>query len=80
MTETGHGEAWGDVWQEAVGWVMREHEESLDDAAREALRQWLAEVPAHRQAYEQARTLWLITGLVPTADEQNDPPPDGDGS
>lgn len=74
MTETERGNA----WKLAVDWVMREHEEALDDAAREALRRWLAEAPAHRQAYEQARTLWLIAGLVPTADERGNPPSDDD--
>jgi ferric-dicitrate binding protein FerR (iron transport regulator) len=57
---------------------MREHEESLGDAARNALRDWLAEVPAHRQAYEQASTLWLVAGLAPTADEQQSDPSSGD--
>jgi len=73
MTETERREA---AWKQAVDWLMREHEESFDDRAREALRSWLAAAPAHRKAYEQARTLWLVTGLVPTGDEQSDPPPD----
>lgn len=63
----------GSAWEQAVDWVMQEHEEALDDSAREALRRWLAEMPAHRQAYEQARTLWLITGLLPASDERGDP-------
>jgi ferric-dicitrate binding protein FerR (iron transport regulator) len=75
MIDTEHGDA---VWKQALEWIMREHEELLDDAARNALRDWLAETPVHRQAYDQARTLWLVTGLVPTADEQNDPPPGDD--
>lgn len=62
------------VWKQAMDWIMREHEEPLDDAACAALRDWLVQAPSHRQAYEQARTLWLVTGLVPTDDEQNDPP------
>ena len=66
------------VWEQAVGWIMREHEEAFDEAMRQSLRRWLAEAPTHRQAYEKARTLWLITGLVPTADEQNDLPSDTD--
>lgn len=75
MTDTEHSDA---VWKQALGWIMREHEDLLDDAARNTLHDWLAEAPAHRQAYDQARTLWLVTGLVPTADEQNDDPPPGD--
>ena len=71
MTETERGDA---VWQQALDWIMREHEKSLDTVARSDLCDWLAEAPAHQQAYEQARTLWLVTGLVPTADEQDAPP------
>lgn len=71
MTETERGDV---VWKQALDWVMREHEEPLDDAACAVLRDWLAEAPIHRQAYDQARTLWLVTGMVPTAEEQNDPP------
>lgn len=71
MTETEHGDV---IWKQALDWIMREHEEPFDAAARTALRDWLAETPAHRQAYDQARTLWLITRMVPTADEQSDPP------
>ena len=62
------------AWKQAVDWIMREHEQPLDDAAQERLRHWLAQAPAHRNAYEQARALWLITGLMPTADEEDNLP------
>ena len=75
MTEIKRGDA---VWQQALDWIMREHEQPLDKAACNALRNWLAQAPSHRQAYDQARTLWLLTGLIPTADEQNNPPPADD--
>lgn len=71
MTETERLDA---AWKQAVDWLMREHDECLDDAARDALYRWLAEEPTHRQAYKQARDVWLITGLVPTRDERGDPP------
>lgn len=73
MTEIKRGDA---VWQQALDWIMREHQQPLDNTARNALQDWLAQAPAHRQAYDQARTLWLVTGLIPTADEQNNPPAD----
>jgi transmembrane sensor len=71
MTEIERGDT---VWQQAMDWIMREHEGLLDDVTRQELQHWLVAAPAHGQAYEQARTLWLITGLVPTADEQSDSP------
>ncbi len=72
MTDDVRGNA---AWRQAVDWIVREHDESFDDAARRALLLWLAEAAAHRQAYEEARRLWLLTGMVPTADEQDEPPP-----
>lgn len=71
MTDSVYGDA---VWQRAVDWLIQEHEDTFDDAARKALLLWLAEAPAHRRAYEDARRLWLLTGLVPTADENADSP------
>lgn len=56
------------AWHQAVAWIMREHEGVLDGEALESLRCWLAEAPKHRQVYEQARMLWLITGLLPATD------------
>lgn len=64
------------AWKQAVDWIMREHESSFDDAMRASLHRWLAESPAHQSAYQQARTLWLVTGLIPMADERDDPPSD----
>ncbi|WP_435105202.1 FecR/PupR family sigma factor regulator [Arhodomonas sp. AD133] len=57
------------LWREALDWVMREHEDALDERELARLRAWLAESPAHREAHEQARRLWLITGLVPPSDD-----------
>lgn len=57
------------AWQRAVDWIMREHESSFDNLARVELSEWLAEDPVHRKAYQEARTIWLITGLIPAADE-----------
>lgn len=74
MTETEHSDE--KAWEQAVDWIMREHEGSLDEMSCLELRNWLAEAPAHRKAYEQARSLWLITGLIPTVDEQNYSSPD----
>ena len=75
MAETEHADV---VWTQTLDWIMREHEETLDAAAQAALRDWLAAEPAHRRAYAEARALWLLTGLIPTADEQQNPPAGGD--
>ncbi len=56
------------LWREALDWVMREHEDVLDERELARLRGWLAKSPAHREAYEQAHRLWLITGLIPPSD------------
>ena len=72
MTETERGDA---AWAWAVNWTLQDYREPRDGAAREALQHWLAEAPAHRQVYRQVRGLWLITGLIPTRDEQGRPPP-----
>jgi len=53
------------VWQAAWSWVQREHEKSVDAAAREQLNNWLQADTAHRRAYEEASGLWLLAGLVP---------------
>ncbi|MFT7773018.1 FecR/PupR family sigma factor regulator [Roseateles sp.] len=59
------------VWADAWAWVQRQHDAATwDDEALTALARWLAEDPGHRQAYDKARRLWLLTGLVP---------PSGDG-
>lgn len=64
------------IWQTAVGWVMREHEEPLDPVAHNALLTWLKDNPAHRAAYEEAARLWLLTGLIPPSEDASeiDPP------
>ena len=68
------------MWQAALGWVMALHESPDDESLRDKLAAWLAQDPAHRTAYEEARRVWLLTGLVPAsqppvADESDSPPP-----
>ena len=55
------------IWQQALDWVLRDHERPLesDEAAR--LHAWLDADEAHRHAYREARHVWLLTGLVPPA-------------
>lgn len=53
------------VWDAAVGWVMREHGQPLDATGLAERQAWLAQSPEHHAAYEEARYLWLLTGLVP---------------
>lgn len=53
------------IWQAAVEWVVREHENPLDDVSQAQLRAWLNASVEHRAAYEKACRVWLLTGLVP---------------
>ncbi len=62
MTASHHNDV---VWNTAWEWVVREHEQPLDDAAREQLVAWLDANPAHRKAYEEAAQRWLLAGLIP---------------
>ena len=51
--------------------MMREHEETLSDADREALHAWLAASSQHRRVFREAEQLWLLTGMIPSGDERN---------
>lgn len=62
-----------EVWKQAQDWVMNLHESTVGTEGLETLRQWLEKDITHRKAYEQASTLWLMTGLVPTLNELDDP-------
>ncbi|MEL7893784.1 FecR/PupR family sigma factor regulator [Vreelandella neptunia] len=59
------------VWQTALDWLMREHEETLSDADREALHAWLAASPQHRRVFRESEQLWLLTGMIPSGDESS---------
>ncbi|BBI75925.1 MAG TPA: DUF4880 domain-containing protein [Halomonas sp.] len=59
------------VWQAALEWLMREHEEGLSDADRSALHAWLAASSQHRDVFHEAERLWLLTGLIPNGDERS---------
>lgn len=63
------------VWQAAWHWVQREHEGPWQPQDRAALTEWLAQGQDHRQAYDDARQLWLLAGLMPPAGDA--PPVDG---
>lgn len=71
MTDSVQSDA---IWQAAVGWLMREHEQRLDPGARKELVAWLAQDPAHRAAYDKASLLWLLTGLVPPSSAEHPSP------
>lgn len=68
MTGSTHDEL---IWQQALDWVLREHEQPLNESVQAGLRAWLDQGAAQRQAYDKARYVWLLTGLVP-------PSPPGD--
>lgn len=53
------------IWQAALDWVLA----PPDSRSAAQLQDWLARDPAHRQAYEEARRVWLLTGLLPPASD-----------
>ncbi len=57
------------VWQTAVDWVLHAHDQPLDPKATAALTAWLDQDPAYRAAYEEAARVWLLTGLVPSFED-----------
>lgn len=61
------------VWNTAWSWVVREHEQPLDDAARTELVAWLKANPNHLASYEEASRIWLASALVPGPGESPDP-------
>ena len=56
------------LWNAAWEWVIREHEQPLDDTARAQLLAWLKAGPQHRQYYEEAHRVWLGAALLPPTD------------
>lgn len=61
--------AWDEaLWNAAWEWVIREHEQPLDDAVRAELLAWLKADPRHPQYYEEAHRVWLAAALVPPND------------
>lgn len=57
------------LWNTAWEWVVREHEQPLDKAARVELIAWLKADPAHLESYEKAHRIWLATALVPPSEK-----------
>jgi ferric-dicitrate binding protein FerR (iron transport regulator) len=55
------------MWQTAWSWVIREHEQPLNESQQTELVQWLKANPAHFQTYEEASRIWLLSGLVPAS-------------
>ncbi|PTR15842.1 uncharacterized protein DUF4880 [Nitrosospira sp. Nsp2] len=51
---------------------MRTHG-TMNPADLKELSKWLKAHPSHREAYEEAARVWLLTGLVPPSN-----PPSGD--
>jgi ferric-dicitrate binding protein FerR (iron transport regulator) len=58
------------AWEQAVSWIMRQHESQLDEVDLEVMKTWLQEDPLHQKVYGEARALWTATGLIPSVDEQ----------
>ena len=56
------------AWQQALDWLLRQQEQGLDESACKELLAWLEAAPQHKQAYQQAQRLWLLTGLIPASE------------
>jgi len=60
-----------EIWEAAWQWAQYPVHETPDGHPDlEQLKTWLDADPAHRQAYEKACHLWLMTGLVPPAGDE----------
>ncbi len=59
------------VWEQALDWVLQEHENGFDENTRHVFLSWLA-IPEHQKAYEEAAHLWLLTGMVPLSEDVAD--------
>ena len=53
------------LWNAAWDWVIREHDQPLDEAVRAELVTWLKADAAHLKYYEEAQRIWLAAALVP---------------
>lgn len=51
------------VWYTAVEWVIREHG-LLSSVDKKNLIIWLNRNPAHKAAYNEASSLWLLSGMA----------------
>jgi ferric-dicitrate binding protein FerR (iron transport regulator) len=60
------------VWQAALDWVLCAQRQPLDAATAASLSTWLAQDPAHGQAYEKASRVWLLTGLIPPSQNESE--------
>lgn len=60
------------LWNTAWEWVIREHDQQLDEAARNELIAWLKADPAHLKNYEEAQHIWLLAALVPPPQIKDD--------
>jgi transmembrane sensor len=52
---------------EAAAWLMRMHSPDRTRKDDEALRQWLAESPAHRAAFETGSDMWTAAETLPVS-------------
>lgn len=51
----------------ATQWLMALHDAPHDTTLRNGLAAWLAADTAHRAAYDEARRVWMLTGLLAPA-------------
>jgi len=64
MTDEQRREAIDDT---ATRWLMALRDTPHDPSLRRGLATWLAADRAHREAYEETRRVWILTGLLAPA-------------
>lgn len=62
----------------ATRWLMALRDAPHDPQLRQGLAAWLAADPAHRTAYDETRRVWILTGLLAPAANDDDASSGGD--
>lgn len=52
------------VWQEALDWLLRVQAHPNDAGVQVQLNTWLAQAPAHQQAYRKAERVWQLSAQL----------------
>jgi ferric-dicitrate binding protein FerR (iron transport regulator) len=52
-------------WQAALDWLLLQHEQAFSDIDQLAFSTWINANVAHQRAYDEAKRVWQLTGLLP---------------
>ncbi len=67
------------AWDSAWAWVRRQHQpDGFNEVAQREFVSWITADSQHKVLYEKAAKLWLLTGLVPPANDVPIPGSDRD--